>query len=289
MYQALCLHQTSMTKSGKLVSSNHMELLSDFLKTGTKSMITQSDSTMTQSHGTMLEYSDASEAGSKGDLLSALDQWRIGPSLAAALCQSSSALIVAIPGVAAALGSIWTGDSACAVCGLKLGKRKLRPRHHCRVCGDSVCGECSPSRVQLVGKKALQRVCSPCVLNVQVGSGLKERLDKLSNQVDIIGGSCSQPLAAKADTLENALRKFEVALPRLDHKHRCTQQELQEWKTMCLATQDQATETETQLKQLRKQLRVLKAESPQKETPRKWFQGAPGQWAPSDDVDGLLF
>jgi len=51
----------------------------------------------------------------------------------------------------------------CGVCGAQLGKRRLNPRHHCRICGRCVCGSCSPSSVQIQGKEGLQRVCTPCV------------------------------------------------------------------------------------------------------------------------------
>lgn len=51
----------------------------------------------------------------------------------------------------------------CSVCGAQLGKRRLNPRHHCRICGRCVCGSCSPSSVQIQGREGLQRVCTPCV------------------------------------------------------------------------------------------------------------------------------
>lgn len=51
----------------------------------------------------------------------------------------------------------------CQVCGGKLGKRRMNPRHHCRACGKCVCSNCSPSVVQLTGSKTMMRVCTPCV------------------------------------------------------------------------------------------------------------------------------
>eukprot|EP00930_Biecheleria_cincta_P035118 TRINITY_DN24186_c0_g1_i2.p1 TRINITY_DN24186_c0_g1~~TRINITY_DN24186_c0_g1_i2.p1 ORF type:complete len:291 (+),score=63.46 TRINITY_DN24186_c0_g1_i2:11-883(+) len=51
----------------------------------------------------------------------------------------------------------------CSICGAQLGKRRLNPRHHCRICGRCVCGACSPSSVQMQGAEGLQRVCTPCV------------------------------------------------------------------------------------------------------------------------------
>jgi len=53
--------------------------------------------------------------------------------------------------------SRWEMDSCCSLCGKKLGKRFLRPRHHCRVCGRSVCARCSPGTLEL------ERACTACV------------------------------------------------------------------------------------------------------------------------------
>lgn len=58
--------------------------------------------------------------------------------------------------------SSWQPDAdECNVCQARLGKRFLRPRHHCRACGECVCAKCSPNRVELDGK--MSRVCTPCV------------------------------------------------------------------------------------------------------------------------------
>jgi len=191
--------------------------------------------------------------------------------------------------VIAALGSAWTEDSACAVCGLELGKRKLRPRHHCRICWGSVCADCSPSSVQLAGEKGLQRVCNPCVQNVQVGPVLRERLDNLCDQLTIIAGlHC--PLDGKADTIEDAVQKCESTLPALDREndnHRRNKEELHEMKTMCAAAETHATEAEIQLKQLSEELRVLKAELREAKARSEPVERAPARQ--KSHIDGLLF
>lgn len=58
----------------------------------------------------------------------------------------------------------WSDAIDCAVCGCELGKRHLKPRHHCRICKASVCASCSPSRVEFGGQ--VDRICTPCVASV---------------------------------------------------------------------------------------------------------------------------
>ena len=71
----------------------------------------------------------------------------------------------------AADGPAWQPDSATSVCMRCQGSFKLLlvRRHHCRLCGDVVCGDCSTSRVHR------KRACDNCVLNrlrANRGSGL---------------------------------------------------------------------------------------------------------------------
>lgn len=61
----------------------------------------------------------------------------------------------------------WSEESTCHVCSAVLSKRRLNPKHHCRVCNQTVCGTCSPSSVWLECEKGLQRVCNPCVSNAE--------------------------------------------------------------------------------------------------------------------------
>lgn len=57
----------------------------------------------------------------------------------------------------------WSEALDCHCCGGALGKRRFNPRHHCRICTESVCGTCSPSQIMCEGKKSLQRICRRCV------------------------------------------------------------------------------------------------------------------------------
>jgi len=57
----------------------------------------------------------------------------------------------------------WEMARQCNGCKSKLGKRHLRRRHHCRLCGRSVCATCSPSKVQFESVRTPHRVCTPCI------------------------------------------------------------------------------------------------------------------------------
>lgn len=62
-------------------------------------------------------------------------------------------------------------DKVCEICGSKMGKRHLKPRHHCRSCNRAVCGECARSSVRLPGGKETVRVCNTCVQNAFAKEG----------------------------------------------------------------------------------------------------------------------
>lgn len=68
--------------------------------------------------------------------------------------------------IASSFDAAWEPDTKeCSVCATKLGRWRMKPRHHCRACGKCVCANCSPSMVKVSGKH-LQRVCTPCVETV---------------------------------------------------------------------------------------------------------------------------
>jgi len=74
----------------------------------------------------------------------------------------------------------------CFVCNSKFGDLMNR-RHHCRMCGESVCHACSPNMLQLNGN--VQRYCTPCVLG---GAGALDLLPRLQNLREMIQRfSCS--------------------------------------------------------------------------------------------------
>eukprot|EP00933_Yihiella_yeosuensis_P047929 TRINITY_DN4391_c1_g1_i7.p1 TRINITY_DN4391_c1_g1~~TRINITY_DN4391_c1_g1_i7.p1 ORF type:complete len:312 (-),score=29.63 TRINITY_DN4391_c1_g1_i7:333-1268(-) len=71
----------------------------------------------------------------------------------------------------------WPGS--CTICGSLLGKRRLNPRHHCRVCGKLVCGSCSPNWVKLSDQRRVVRACTPCVADTLVAPVMAKRLARL--------------------------------------------------------------------------------------------------------------
>jgi len=69
-----------------------------------------------------------------------------------------------MPGANASDKMSWDDDSRnCTVCNCLLGKRYLRMRHHCRICGRCVCSKCSPKSIVLAHMEGPQRACTPCV------------------------------------------------------------------------------------------------------------------------------
>ncbi|CAK9021413.1 unnamed protein product [Durusdinium trenchii] len=70
----------------------------------------------------------------------------------------------------------------CAVCSAALGKRWMRPRHHCRVCSQSVCASCSPSTIQLMSE-GLQRTCKTCIEQMLEMTELKAQLARLAEDL----------------------------------------------------------------------------------------------------------
>jgi len=57
----------------------------------------------------------------------------------------------------------WVEDThihECKACSVPFGL--LRRKHHCRVCGNVFCDECTSKRTSLRGARGQQRVCDPC-------------------------------------------------------------------------------------------------------------------------------
>jgi hypothetical protein len=123
-------------------------------------------------------------------------------------------------------GPVKEEASSCSVCSERLGKRFLRRRHHCRTCGRSVCGPCSPSFIQLEGQKAVQRICTPCVAGIPQAADLRARMTSLGSRLSVLGGAapmdktpsspCPTTLLPSAASLEEGMSFCEKALASLE-------------------------------------------------------------------------
>lgn len=78
----------------------------------------------------------------------------------------------------------------CMICDAKLGKRNMNPRHHCRLCGRSICGKCSPSQIQFGGSETKpQRVCSTCITETLETTQLRSKLQQITEQLSSACGA----------------------------------------------------------------------------------------------------
>lgn len=71
----------------------------------------------------------------------------------------------------------------------------MTPRHHCRFCGRSVCGNCSPSSVYLEGQNAPWRACNLCASTIPTAHKVKDRLRRIAG----LGGNASAGVALVSD------------------------------------------------------------------------------------------
>ncbi|GMF65079.1 unnamed protein product [Phytophthora lilii] len=80
---------------------------------------------------------------------------------------------------------------ACRQCGMRFGT--FRRRHHCRLCGNVYCADCTTNKVKLPIEAPTyekeQPVCTRCFRNVQAGDffsivGLRHKLDDPTSTVD---------------------------------------------------------------------------------------------------------
>lgn len=82
----------------------------------------------------------------------------------------------------------WAQDRNCGICDAVLGKRRLRPRHHCRVCGKSVCNACSPNYVKIPDCEKVQRACDQCVAEMQQAHNVRHRMKRIADQLVALSG-----------------------------------------------------------------------------------------------------
>jgi len=106
----------------------------------------------------------------------------------------------------------------CAVCDTTLGKRHMRPRHHCRLCGASVCANCSRSSVQLHGSGSPPlRACVTCVSVYFQPSKLQGRVNMLSRRLSVLNKTPGADMAPHSN-LEDALAFCESMVQELERR-----------------------------------------------------------------------
>lgn len=77
----------------------------------------------------------------------------------------------------------------CSLCHCKLGKRQMKPRHHCRICLQAVCNTCSPNVIQFEGQAGTHRACKSCAINVQKAPAMRSRLESVAEKIGMVSGS----------------------------------------------------------------------------------------------------
>jgi hypothetical protein len=82
------------------------------------------------------------------------------------------------PTLSIAAPAMWSPDSdKCDSCSGEFGI--TRRRHHCRICGCCVCGDCSPHQLQLAPTKPPVRVCTKCNLRVGLLNQMTAVIDSI--------------------------------------------------------------------------------------------------------------
>lgn len=81
---------------------------------------------------------------------------------------------------------LWEPNRAeCGICGRGIGWRKMRPRHHCRVCGRCTCHECSRGMLPIPGAPGLHRCCTPCTEPLSQWQSVRDRLQQLCQRLKL--------------------------------------------------------------------------------------------------------
>eukprot|EP00747_Dinoflagellata_sp_TGD_P211863 gnl/TRDRNA2_/TRDRNA2_85036_c0_seq1.p1 gnl/TRDRNA2_/TRDRNA2_85036_c0~~gnl/TRDRNA2_/TRDRNA2_85036_c0_seq1.p1 ORF type:complete len:275 (+),score=32.99 gnl/TRDRNA2_/TRDRNA2_85036_c0_seq1:69-893(+) len=125
----------------------------------------------------------------------------------------------------------WQESSQCDICGAALGKRNLNPRHHCRICGRSVCGACSPHSVRIDEMFAAQRACTRCIAVAQNVGQLRGRAAALADRLRAIHTGTEPCGLVPNGTLEEAIAACEAALTPVEGSHATCLEALQDATT----------------------------------------------------------
>eukprot|EP01016_Furgasonia_blochmanni_P016391 TRINITY_DN1947_c0_g2_i3.p1 TRINITY_DN1947_c0_g2~~TRINITY_DN1947_c0_g2_i3.p1 ORF type:complete len:444 (+),score=73.11 TRINITY_DN1947_c0_g2_i3:205-1536(+) len=101
--------------------------------------------------------------------------------------------------------SQWSESENCFVCLRLLGKIKLERMHHCRLCGKSVCGDCSQKKIND------QRVCDVCFL-LQNDQEMVEKKKSIMDEKTVK----IKKYKESNETLRKQITKLEAEAQRLD-------------------------------------------------------------------------
>lgn len=144
----------------------------------------------------------------------------------------------------------WDDDAEnCSICSALLGRRRLRPRHHCRICGRCVCASCSPNLALMPGSgRELQRACTPCMAVAYKAPALKSRISQLGARLLGLSSASSSARAVPIGSLDAMLVLCEDAIGPLEGM-----------QTQLIASQAEAARFAAEVEQERVRCRHLEA------------------------------
>lgn len=126
-------------------------------------------------------------------------------------------------------GEIWQEDAMnCSICLVRLGWNFFKRRHHCRLCGRCVCGNCSPNLISVKGSRRPVRVCTPCVADAPNLVAFARRTTHLGYRLAAIGGtfigsSLQSSMRGSDVGFEQALNFCEEAVKPLEDQRRVSE------------------------------------------------------------------
>lgn len=106
--------------------------------------------------------------------------------------------------------------SPCAICRTELS---LNQCHRCPLCGQVVCGGCSPSRLQLPGSAQLCRACNACIAGPTLlddDAGLRRRMSQLADQMSML--SNRPPPEVRGNDVEETIAACNAAAEALGRR-----------------------------------------------------------------------
>eukprot|EP00930_Biecheleria_cincta_P095182 TRINITY_DN87191_c0_g1_i1.p1 TRINITY_DN87191_c0_g1~~TRINITY_DN87191_c0_g1_i1.p1 ORF type:complete len:861 (+),score=94.98 TRINITY_DN87191_c0_g1_i1:86-2668(+) len=86
----------------------------------------------------------------------------------------------------------------CSLCDARLGKRRLNPKHHCRLCQRCVCGACSSASVPITGQPGLHRACNACVSALSDSPEISARIRRIRRRLQELAAVDGNEVAVEA-------------------------------------------------------------------------------------------